>query len=208
MNMDLIVETGLVAIIRGTKKEKLFSLVDALQEGGVRVVEVTCNTPGAVEMIGELVTSYGKDLLIGAGTVLDGATARMAILAGAEFILSPHLSREVLETANLYGKPAIPGVMTPTEVTLALKWGARMVKVFPAAVLGTRYFKDLHGPLPQAELMAVGGVNLDNAADFIRAGAVALGIGGNLTKVGLGESYREVTAKAREYLRIIKEARN
>lgn len=207
MSLETILATGLVAIIRGTKKQELLSLAGALREGGVQAVEITCNTPGAVDMIDELRVHFGKELLVGAGTVLDRETARLAILAGAQFILSPHLSREVVEVGNLYGKPVIPGVMTLTEITLALRWGASMVKVFPAASLGTRYFTGILGPLPQARLMAVGGISLDNAGDFLRAGAVALGVGGNLVQAARESEYRDVTAKARKYLKVIKEER-
>lgn len=206
MTLDLIANTGLVAIIRGTKKQELFPLIDALREGGVKAVEITCNTPGAIDMIGEVNSYFGKELLVGAGTVLDKETARLALLAGAQFLLAPHLAREVIEVGNLYGKPVIPGVMTPSEITRALQWGVQMVKVFPAAVLGAKYLKDVLGPLPQTKFMAVGGVSLANAGEFLRAGASALGIGGNLVKVNRG-GYQEVTAKAKEYLKIIREAR-
>lgn len=207
MNLDVIMSTGLVAIIRGTKKQELLPLVDALREGGVQAVEVTCNTPGALEMTGELRVRFGKELLVGAGTVLDQETARLAILAGAQFLISPHLSKEVVEAGNLYGTPVIPGVMTPTEIARALKWGAPVVKVFPAAALGTGYFAGISGSLPQARLMAVGGVSLANAGDFLRAGAIALGVGGDLVRAAREGGYRDVTAKAREYLRIIQELR-
>ncbi|RKO67026.1 bifunctional 4-hydroxy-2-oxoglutarate aldolase/2-dehydro-3-deoxy-phosphogluconate aldolase [Desulfofundulus salinus] len=209
MSLDLITDTGLVVIIRGTKKEELLPVVDALREGGVKVIEVTCNTPGALEMIGELRNKFGNELSVGAGTVLDRETARLAILAGAQFLISPHLSREVVELGNLYGKAVIPGIMTPTEIAQALQWGVKMVKVFPAAALGAKYFTDVLGPLAQTQLMAVGGVNIANAGDFLQAGATALGIGSDLVnrEVARRGSYREITAKARQYLKIITEVR-
>ncbi|GAB6152202.1 bifunctional 4-hydroxy-2-oxoglutarate aldolase/2-dehydro-3-deoxy-phosphogluconate aldolase [Desulfosporosinus burensis] len=209
MSLQYIRDTGLVAIIRGCKKEEILPAVEALREGGVNVLEVACNTPGALEMIEQLRCHFGENILVGAGTVLERTMARSAILAGAEFLLSPSLSREVIEIGNLYGKTVIPGVMTPTEIVKALQWGAKMVKVFPAATLGTGYFKDILGPISQVQLMAVGGINSSNAAGFLKAGATVLGIGSELVDKDLIRRgrYEEITAKAKQFLSIIAEAR-
>lgn len=209
MSLSKIAESGLVAIIRGIEKKYLLPAVSALMEGGCNIVEVTCDTPDAMEMIDTLNKHFGNDLLIGAGTVLDRETARIAILSGAQFILMPHLSEDVIEICNLYGKDVIPGVMTPTEITQALRLGCKMVKVFPASALGPKYFKDILGPIAQVQMMAVGGINIANAADYLKAGAVALGIGKNLVNRELTErgNYSEITAKTKEYLKIIHESK-
>ena len=209
MSLSLIAETGLVAITRGTEEEYLIPVVEALAEGGCKAVEVTCNTPGAIEMISKLRDSFGKELLIGAGTVLDRETARLAILAGAQYILMPHFSKEVVEIGNLYGKDVIPGVMSPTEITQALQLGVKMVKVFPASTLGAEYFSNILGPYSNLQMMAVGGINLKNAADFLRAGAIALGIGSDLVnnKIVQDGRYNEIKRKTEQYLKIIREVR-
>lgn len=209
MSLQCIRDTGLVAIIRGCKTKDVLQLVEALREGGVKAVEVACNTPGALEMIEQVRCHFGEKILVGAGTVLGRTTARLAILAGAEFLLSPNLSRDVIEVGNRYGKSVIPGVMTPTEIVKALQWGAKMVKVFPAATLGTGYIKDILGPISQAQLMAVGGISSSNAADFLKAGVSVLGIGSELVDLKLIQmgKYEEITTKAKKVIRIIAEAR-
>lgn len=209
MSLQRICDTGLVAIIRGCKTKDVLPLVEALREGGVKAVEVACNTPGALEMIEQIRCYFGEKILVGAGTVLERTTARLAILAGAEFLLSPNLSRDVIEVGNRYGKSVIPGVMTPTEIVKALQWGVKMVKVFPAATLGTGYIKDILGPISQAQLMAVGGISSSNAAGFLKAGVSVLGIGSELVDLKLIQmgKYEEITAKAKKVIRIIAEAR-
>lgn len=211
MNMILpkIAESGLVAIIRGIDKNYLLSAVDALMEGGCNTVEITCDTPSAIEMINTLKENFKNELIIGAGTVLDRQTARLAILAGAQFVLMPHLSVDVIEICNLYGKDVVPGVMTPTEITQALQLGCKMVKIFPASILGARYFTNILKPIAQIQMMAVGGINISNAADYLRAGAVALGVGKSLINKEILErgEYSEIIAKTREYLRIICEVK-
>ncbi|MEG6520735.1 bifunctional 4-hydroxy-2-oxoglutarate aldolase/2-dehydro-3-deoxy-phosphogluconate aldolase [Desulfotomaculum sp. 1211_IL3151] len=206
MNFECVKETGVVSIVRGVKKEELIPLVSALQEGGIKAVEVTCNTPGAIDMINQLRTHFDKEMFVGAGTVLDKETASLVIAAGAQFILSPHLSQEVIEVGNLYGKPVVPGAMTPTEVIQAIRWGAKMVKIFPAGVLGTQYFKNILGPYPHAQMMVVGGVNINNAADFLRAGATSLGTT-DLFKAMAEGGTKEVIARSKAYLEIVQRVR-
>lgn len=178
--MQIIRDSGIVAIVRGTSIESLFKIAQSLKKGGVQAIEVTLNTPGAIEMISQLENEFGDEMLIGAGTVLDPETARAVILAGAKFVLGPTLNLEVSKLCKRYNTVYVPGVLTPTEIITAWEAGAQIVKVFPAGSVGPRYLKELRGPLPQVEVMPVGGVTLDNAAEFIKAGAAALGIGSEL----------------------------
>lgn len=207
--MQAIVDTGVVAIVRGTTAASLADMVEALRRGGIRAIEVAFNTPHAAPMIEELADKHASGMIVGAGTVLDPETARTAIMAGARFVLSPTLHLGVVETCLRYAIPVIPGAMTPTEVLTAWSAGATLVKVFPAGTLGSRYFKDLQGPLPQVSLMAVGGVNLDNAPEFIRAGAVGLGIGGELVDKTLVAEGRwdELTRRAGAFISAVAKAR-
>jgi len=181
--LQKIGEYKLVSIIRGIEEKDLGKVVEALYAGGIRAVEITMNTSGALRMIESVKDTYGDKMLIGAGTVLDPETARNSILAGADFVLSPTLSIPVIELCNRYSKLAVPGVLTPTEILTAWEAGAQLVKLFPARVFGPKYIKDVKGPLPQIEIMPVGGVSLENAGDFIKNGAFALGIGSNLVNV-------------------------
>ncbi len=178
--LSLIRQTGIVAIVRGVKLEDLAGLVEALKSSGIKAIEITMNTPAALEMLERLSSRAGADVAIGAGTVLDSESARSAILAGARFLVTPSLNATMIETCHRYGVPVIPGAFTPTEVLAAWELGAALVKVFPAGRLGPGYIRDLRGPFPQVEMMAVGGVTLGNAADFIRAGCSALGVGSDL----------------------------
>jgi 2-dehydro-3-deoxyphosphogluconate aldolase/(4S)-4-hydroxy-2-oxoglutarate aldolase len=205
-----IKDAGIVAIIRGQKPELTAPICDSLLSGGVRAVEVTLNTSGALEMITWLAANYGKEMMIGAGTVLDGPSARVAILAGASFVLTPALNPETVTMCHRYGIPIFPGAMTPTEVLTAWELGVAAVKVFPAGRLGPSYFSDLHGPLPQADLMAVGGVTVENAGQFIKAGAVALGVGGELVSRALVEAgdMKGIEQRARAFVEAVREARS
>lgn len=207
--MKIIRETGIVAIVRGTGIDSLFKIAEALREGGVRVIEVTLNTPGAIEMIGELEKEFGAEMLIGAGTVLDPETARAVILAGAKFVLGPTLNLNVSKLCKRYNTVYVPGVLTPTEIISAWEAGAQVVKVFPAGTLGPRYIKELRGPLPQVEMMPVGGVTVDNAAEFIKAGASALGIGGELVDLDAVKTGRFdlLTEKAHRFIEAVQDGR-
>ena len=175
-----IEELGVVAVIRLQDPARLRAVIDAIAAGGVRALEVTMTVPRAIEMIAEIAPTLPKGFLIGAGTVLDGATATRAANAGAQFIVSPVFRKEVITAAHVRDVPAMPGCMTPTEILEAWDAGADIVKVFPATALGPGFLKDVRAPLPDVRLMPTGGVTLDNAGDWIRAGAVAVGVGSAL----------------------------
>ena len=172
-----LIESGLVAVIRLDSGEKLPGIISALRQGGINALEITMTTPGALEIIKNFAAQTGKDFLIGAGSVLDTETARLAILNGAQFIVGPIFNPEVIRMCHRYDKPAIPGAFTPTEILTAWEQGADLVKVFPTTALRPSYIKDILGPLPQVKLLPTGGVTLENAAEFIRSGACCLGVG-------------------------------
>jgi 2-dehydro-3-deoxyphosphogluconate aldolase / (4S)-4-hydroxy-2-oxoglutarate aldolase len=191
---------GVVAVIRMKEPEKLRAVVDALAEGGVRALEVTMTVPRAIQMIEQLAPTLPKGFLLGAGTILDAETARLAILAGAQFIVGPVFRPEVIGMCHRYDIPAMPGCFSPTEILAAWEAGADVVKVFPATVLGPGFFKDVRGPLPQVKMMPTGGVSLDNAGEWIKAGAVAVGVGTALLDakaIAAGE-YGVITANAKK----------
>jgi 2-dehydro-3-deoxyphosphogluconate aldolase/(4S)-4-hydroxy-2-oxoglutarate aldolase len=171
---------GVVAVIRLKDAGALRGTIDALAAGGVRALEVTMTVPGAVDLIAEMAPRLPDGFLVGAGTVLDAATARRVIDAGAQFVVSPVFSRDVIEECHRSDVAAMPGCFSPTEIFAAWSVGADVVKVFPATALGPAYFKDIRAPLPQLKLMPTGGVSIENAGDWIRAGAVAVGIGSAL----------------------------
>jgi len=181
-NMQQLVDSGVIAVLRGVERDDVAQVAEALIEGGVTTLEVTADTPGAMEMIEDLATTYGdrEDVLIGAGTVLDAETARAALLAGAEFVVSPSFHEDVVETCNRYGAVVAPGVATPTEAIEAYQTGADLVKLFPASDLGPSYLGSIKGPLGQIPIVPTGGVGPDNAGEFIEAGACAVGAGGSL----------------------------
>ena len=171
---------GIVAVIRMKDAEKLRAVVDAIAAGGVRAIEVTMTVPGAVSLIAKLAASLPTDILLGAGTVTDAATARAVIDAGARFVVGPVYRPEVISACNDRDVAVAPGCFTPTEILDAHERGADIVKVFPATALGPQFIKDVRAPLPHIKLMPTGGVSLDNAGDWIRAGAVAVGVGSAL----------------------------
>jgi 2-dehydro-3-deoxyphosphogluconate aldolase/(4S)-4-hydroxy-2-oxoglutarate aldolase len=204
-----IEQCGVVAVIRLREADRLRAVVDALAEGGVRALEVTMTVPRAIEMIGQLAPTLPKEFVLGAGTILDAETARLAILAGAQFIVGPVFRPEVIALSHRYDVPAMPGCFTPTEILAAWEAGADVVKVFPATAVGPGYFKDVRGPLPQVKLMPTGGVSLDNAGDWIRAGAVAVGVGTALLDakaIAAGE-YGVITANAKRIVANVRAAR-
>lgn len=207
--MQLVEETGVVAVIRLSDPEGLRGVVDALIDGGVRALEVTMTVPRAVSLIEELAAGMPPGFALGAGTVLDAATARQVILAGAQFIVSPTLRPAVIEMCHRYDVASMPGCFSPTEILTAWEAGADVVKVFPATALGPGYIKDIHGPLPQVRLMPTGGVSKDNAGEWIAAGAVALGVGTSLvdrTAVAAGR-FDVITANARHFTEAVRQAR-
>ena len=187
-NVSRMEKTGLVAVIRAESPAQLVDVCKALVDGGVDVCEITMSTPGALRVIEEAAAVLGDQCLIGVGTVLDAETARAAILAGAQFVVAPTLNLQVIEMAHRYAKPVIPGALTPTEILCAWQAGADMVKVFPANHFGPQYFKDLLAPMPQLKLTPTGGVNLETAAKWIRAGASCLGVGSAMVKSDLIKS--------------------
>jgi 2-dehydro-3-deoxyphosphogluconate aldolase / (4S)-4-hydroxy-2-oxoglutarate aldolase len=198
-----------VAVVRLSDAAQLAAVVEALAAGDIRAVEVTVTMPGAIEAMAALTAKLDARVSIGAGSVLDSETARLAILAGARFIVGPTFCREVLEVCHRYDVVAIPGAYTPTEILAAWEAGADLVKVFPAGGLGPGYLRDLRGPLPQLRLMPTGGVSAENAADYLAAGAVAVGVGGALIDseaVARGD-YTRITAEAKRLASAIDGAR-
>jgi 2-dehydro-3-deoxyphosphogluconate aldolase/(4S)-4-hydroxy-2-oxoglutarate aldolase len=173
----MMIDSGVIAVIRMTDTAKLMKVIKAIQAGGVTCLEITFTVPGAVDIIKEVSRGMDKGLLLGAGTVLDTETARAAILAGAEFIVSPTLNLDVIKLCHRYDKLVVPGAFTPTEILTAWEAGADIVKVFPATAMGPGYFKDIKGPLPQVRLLPTGGVSIENAGEFIKAGAAAVAVG-------------------------------
>ena len=204
-----IIESGVVAIVRLEDSSQLSKVADAITAGGINVIEFTMTTPGALEIIKESTKTIGDKVLLGAGTVLDPETARLAILAGAEFIVSPLLNRGVVEMCHRYNKVCLPGAYTPTEIMTAIEWGADFVKLFPANTLGPSYIKSVRAPLPQAQIVPTGGVSLANCGEFIKAGAVALAVGADLVNsamVAKGE-FDKITEIAAAFRAEVQKAR-
>jgi 2-dehydro-3-deoxyphosphogluconate aldolase/(4S)-4-hydroxy-2-oxoglutarate aldolase len=202
-------EIGLVPVLRAESVAKAMALATAVADGGVTVLEVTMTVPGAIEVMRRLAKER-PDILVGAGTVLDPETARMCILEGAQFVVSPALNVATIEMCHRYSIAVLPGALTPTEVVTAWQAGADVVKVFPASALGgAKYLTALKGPLPQVELIPTGGVSLATAAEFLNAGAFALGVGSDLVdaKAMAAGKPEVVTETARKYLAIVKEYR-
>jgi 2-dehydro-3-deoxyphosphogluconate aldolase/(4S)-4-hydroxy-2-oxoglutarate aldolase len=207
--VNAIRELGVVAVIRMGDSAKLRAVVDALAEGGVRALEVTMTVPNAVALIADLARALPGDFLLGAGTVLDAGTARAVIGAGAQFVVSPIFRPELIEACHERGIVAAPGCFSPTEILTAHDAGADIVKVFPATALGPTFIKDVRAPLPQLKLMPTGGVTLDNAGDWITAGAIAVGVGSALLDAAAIESGRmeAITANARRIVANVNAAR-
>ncbi len=207
--LDLIRSTGVVAIMRAQSSGQLIAAADAIKAGGVRVIEVTMTTPGALAVIEEATQRYGDEVLFGAGSVLDAETAHAAILAGAGFVVAPTLKVEMVALCNRYSVPVMPGIMTPTEALTAWEAGADMVKLFPASFGGPAMIKAIRAPLPQLEIVPVGGVTLDNAAEFIRKGAAALGVGSSLVNQKLLDAgdMDELQRRAVAFIAAVKEGR-
>jgi len=196
--MQIIEESGVIAIMRAQSSDQLLQAADAIQVGGVQAIEVTMTTPGALQVIAEARKRYGAELLFGAGTVLDPETGRAAILAGAQFVVAPTLNLGLIELCRRYSIPVMPGAYTPTEALTAWEAGADIVKIFPAEVGGPAYLKAMRAPLPQLKLCPVGGVDLDTAAEFIKSGAACLGVGSALINQKLLDSgdFAELTRRA------------
>jgi 2-dehydro-3-deoxyphosphogluconate aldolase / (4S)-4-hydroxy-2-oxoglutarate aldolase len=208
-NIKRLRDSGLVAVIRRPDPAKINQIADALVTGGVGALEITVDTPGVFGMIEQLKKEYGSRVLVGAGTVLDAETAKRAIEAGADFIFSPILDEKTIEMTIRYGKISIPGVMTPTEIVKAYQAGADILKIFPASSLGPNYLRELKGPLGHIPMMPTGGVSLDNVQEFIKNGAVAVGVGGTLLdKNAIAENRFDIlTDTASKFAELIKTAR-
>jgi 2-dehydro-3-deoxyphosphogluconate aldolase/(4S)-4-hydroxy-2-oxoglutarate aldolase len=204
-----IIDTGVVAVIRASSKEQLNGIADALVAGGVLALEVTMTTPKAIAGIQMLADRLGDSAVIGVGTVIDPATARDAIAAGAQFVVSPAFDPEIVATTRRYGKVSIPGGFTPTEILRAWTAGADIVKVFPSTALGPAFFKDILAPLPQLRLTPTGGVDLKNCGDWIKAGAACVGVGSAmLSKDALAKSdWPAITALAKSFVAAIAASR-
>jgi 2-dehydro-3-deoxyphosphogluconate aldolase/(4S)-4-hydroxy-2-oxoglutarate aldolase len=198
-----ILENKIVAIVRGADPKNLLKIAQALQAGGVRMMEVTMNSPGALASIAEISGAMSQDFLIGAGTVLDPESARSALLAGAKYIISPTLNKKTIRMTKRYGAVSIPGAYTATEILKAYEYGGDIIKVFPAGTSGASYFKDIAGPLPFIPLMPTGSVTMDNIKSFAEAGAAAFGLGSSLvdTKQAVTDEYlAQLTEKARAFV--------
>lgn len=203
-----IVESGLIVIVRADSPEQAVRIAEATLSGGASAIEITYTVPGATEVIKQLVDTYrGKDLIIGAGTVLDPETARMAILAGAQFIVGPSFNPDTVRMCNRYQIPVMPGVTTLNEAVSALEAGADILKFFPGSEFNPSVIKAIRGPLPYAPLMPTGGVNLDNVGEWIRNGSVAVGVGGSLTAGAKSGDYQGITSLTKQYVAKIREAR-
>jgi 2-dehydro-3-deoxyphosphogluconate aldolase/(4S)-4-hydroxy-2-oxoglutarate aldolase len=200
--LNIIRETGIIAIMRAQSSDQLIAAADAIKAGGVRVIEVTMTTPGALGVIEAAKSRYGSEVIFGAGTVLDAETARAVILAGADFVVSPTLNLELVKICNRYSVPVAPGCYSPTEMLTGWEAGADLIKLFPASVGGPNLVKAILAPLPQIQIVPVGGVNLDTAADFISKGAVALGVGSSLVNQKLLDegNLDELTNRAAAYI--------
>jgi 2-dehydro-3-deoxyphosphogluconate aldolase / (4S)-4-hydroxy-2-oxoglutarate aldolase len=204
-----VLSSGLVAILRAPSGEILADVAEALLAGGVEVIEVTFTVPHAAKVLEQVADRLGDKILLGAGTVLDPETARLALLAGAEFIVSPAVNLDVIRLCGRYGKLVMPGALTPTEIVGAWEAGADIVKVFPSDITGPGYLKAIHGPLPQVRLMPTGGVNLQTAADYLKAGACALGVGTSLVepKALANRDLARIELLARQYVEIVRKTR-
>ena len=203
-----ICDSGVVAVVRAENGEKAKRIADACLEGGVPAIELTFTVPMAHKVIEELAKEYsGGEMILGAGTVMDSETARIAILSGAQYIVSPYFNAETVRLCNRYRVPCMPGAMTIKEVVEAMESGADIVKVFPGEAFGPKILKAIKGPVPQAKMMPTGGVDLSNVGEWIKAGAVAVGAGGSLTKGAKAGDYKAITETAKEFIAKVKEAR-
>ncbi len=203
-----ITDVGVVAVVRAESAEQAIKIAEACREGGIPAIEITFTVPYADEVIRELSKAYKKgEMIVGAGTVLDSETARVAILAGAQYIVSPCLDEETIKLCNRYQIPVMPGCVTIKEMVTAMELGADIIKVFPGELVGPSYIKAVKGPLPQAPLMPTGGVSLENAAEWIKNGCVAVGVGGSLTAGAKTGDYAAVTEMAKKFVAAVQQAR-
>lgn len=199
--INKMVASGVVSVVRAESPEKAMKIVEAVVAGGIKSIELTYSVPKANEVIADLVAKYaGTDVVVGAGTVLDATSARLAIVAGAQFIVSPSFDKEVAKLCNLYQIPYVPGVLTPREAGEALKYGSEIIKLFPGDIAGAAMIKDLKGPFPYINVMPSGGVSADNVGAWFKAGAIAVSAGGGVTRPADSGDYAGVTANAKEFM--------
>jgi 2-dehydro-3-deoxyphosphogluconate aldolase/(4S)-4-hydroxy-2-oxoglutarate aldolase len=209
--LSTIIEIGIVPVVRTESAEGAIKAIDAIYRGGIRVAEITMTVPGAIRALEKVADKFGDQIVLGAGTVLDPETARACMLAGAEFIVTPSLNLATIEMAKRYSKVIMPGALTPTEVVTAWQAGGDVIKVFPcSAVGGAKYIKALRAPFPQIEMIPTGGVNLETIGDFLRAGACAVAVGGELIdganiRAGRYEVFEERAKQFMEVIRITRE---
>lgn len=196
--MKSLIDLGIVAVIRGKSADVLKQTISAIKAGGINAIEITTTVPNADLLIGELAND--EDVIVGAGTVLDAITARICIMRGAKFIVSPSFSAEVAKVCNLYDVLYVPGVATPQEITLAMQAGCSLLKLFPSSAFSPSIIKDLQGPFPQASFMPTGGISLENVGEWIKAGASLVGVGGVLTKGAKTGDYKNVEDVARQFV--------
>lgn len=208
-DLQRVTDLGVVAILRSDRSEILIDVAEALLASGINVIEVTFTVPAAHQVIEKAAAKLGDRVLLGAGTVLDPETARIAILSGAQFIVAPNTNTAVIEMCRRYDKLAMPGALTPTEIVTAWQAGADVVKIFPSEVTGPRYLKALKGPLPQVRMMPTGGVTLETAADYLKAGACALGMGGTMMdpKAIAQGDFKKLESTAKQLLEIVRATR-
>lgn len=197
-------ENYLVAVVRGNDEDETKKFVDEIIKGGFKNIEITFTVPNAEEVINQVHKQYGDDIVLGAGTVLDAATAQIAINKGAQYIVSPHLDTNISKLCNIYSIPYLPGCSSATEIIEALRYGSDLIKLFPGGQLGAGFIKDIKGPVPNVELMPSGGVNLDNVSDWIEKGSFAVGIGGDLTKEFTGNNFEVISEKAQKYVEAVR----
>lgn len=203
-----ITDCGVVAVVRAESADQAIKIADACAAAGIAALEITFTVPGAVDVIKELAKVYNKgEIIVGAGTVLDSETCRAAILAGAQYIVSPCLDQGVVEMCNTYQVACMPGAMTLKEVVEGMRAGADVIKIFPGEVFGPSIIKAIKGPIPQSILMPTGGVSLENVHEWIKAGAVAVGVGSNLTGGAKKGDYASITEIGRQFIQKVKEAR-
>jgi len=209
-NLKMLIDGGVVPVVRASSAEEAMRIVDAVKEGGISTIEVTMTVPDALQVMETVAKRFGDEVLLGAGTVLDAETARASILVGAEFVVSPCLSESLIRTCKRYAKIVIPGAMTPTEILRAWEMGADIVKVFPAGRLGgPKYIRTIKAPLPQILLNPTGGVDIKNAGQFIKAGACVISVGSALVdkKAVRERNFQAITERAKQFVETVREAR-
>ncbi|MGL4334269.1 MAG: bifunctional 4-hydroxy-2-oxoglutarate aldolase/2-dehydro-3-deoxy-phosphogluconate aldolase [Lactococcus garvieae] len=200
--LEKVIKSGVVSVVRADSAEDAVKIVEAVVDGGIKSIELTYSVPRANDVIADLVATYaGTDVMIGAGTVLEATSARLAIIAGAQFIVSPTFNKEVAKICNLYQIPYIPGVMTPLEAQTAMEYGSELIKLFPGDIAGAAMIKDLKGPFPYINVMPSGGVNESNVAEWFKVGATAVSAGGGVTAPALTGDFVGVKVNAEKFMR-------